>query len=157
MSYCPHVSHIPSICLTTFTSVSPIQPRCLDHAKFFPPDKPVWCTEKSEHPFYELKCCDTSMCNTDLILSVPAGGRGELHRRSRSSCPHPNRSHSNHRLSCQNTSQCFVPCLHTDFQRPTGPFVARLTKPIATPLLDPYHKSIIILDVFLFASSRSVN
>lgn len=45
--------------------------RCLDHATFFPPGRSVWCTEKNDHPYFEMRCCHTQMCNTEIVVSVP--------------------------------------------------------------------------------------
>lgn len=64
------------ICLAlypSFTSV-PFFHRCLDQAKFFPPDNPVWCTEKNEQPYFEMKCCRTHMCNKEIVFNLPTKG-----------------------------------------------------------------------------------
>lgn len=46
----------------------------MNQATLFPPENPVWCNEKNEKPFYEMKCCAYDNCNLNLTLSFPVQG-----------------------------------------------------------------------------------
>lgn len=64
-------------CLIFLTQPN-ITHRCLSPDQLFPPDKPVWCNDRTESPYIEMKCCKNELCNKDIKFNIPE--LGERHQ-----------------------------------------------------------------------------
>lgn len=58
--------------------------RCLAKSQLFPPENPIWCKEKNEKPFFEMKCCNESFCNKNIVLNLPVQGETLFNSKTKS-------------------------------------------------------------------------
>jgi len=77
---CPNDNYICETDGLCFTSVELLRNeliysyRCLAREKLLPAENPVWCKEKNDNPFFEMKCCSNDLCNKNIKFILPERG-----------------------------------------------------------------------------------